>query len=217
MSTMAASPPGIFIRIAIVPQDPRRRLQKCRGSFRIAATPAQSSSHHTSAEHAAARRRRQCPKAAKRAERSGEHSRQSHSAHHTEHVTVHYPWHPLHGQTIAVRRSVRHGRDVWLCEHDQRTAAIPVWMTDAVACAALSVGPVLVSVEALTELASLVNATRSGARSRHRFSAGGTMMRRRPPRQLPMPFEREGPALPAQTAQVLAGTPRRQQADQGGS
>jgi uncharacterized Zn finger protein len=40
-------------------------------------------------------------------------------------------------------------------------AAIPVWMTDRVACAALSIGPVLVSVEALTELASLVNATRS--------------------------------------------------------
>src|SRR3989441_6846468 len=94
-------------------------------------------------------------------ERSGEHSRQSHSAHHTEHVTVHYPWHPLHGQTILVQRSVRHGREVWLCEHDQRTAAIPVWMTDRVACAAVSTGPVLVSVDALTELASLVNATRS--------------------------------------------------------
>jgi hypothetical protein len=36
-----------------------------------------------------------------------------------------------------------------LCELDQRTAAIPVWMTDRVACAALSIGSVLVSVEAL--------------------------------------------------------------------
>ena len=62
----------------------------------------------------------------KRSERSAEHSRQSHSAHHTEHVTIHYPWHPLHGQTILVQCSVRHGRDVWLCEQDQRTAAIPV-------------------------------------------------------------------------------------------
>jgi len=86
-------------------------------------------------------------------ERSGERSRQSHSAHHTEQVTVHYRWHPLHGQTIRVRRSVRHGRDVWLCEQD--AAAIPVWMTDCVACAALSTGPVVVSVEALAELASL--------------------------------------------------------------
>jgi hypothetical protein len=58
-----------------------------------------------------------------------------------------------------VRRSVRHGRDVWLCE--QVAAAIPVWMTDCVACAALSIGPVLVSVDALAELASLVNASRS--------------------------------------------------------
>src|SRR5712692_5102701 len=88
-------------------------------------------------------------------------SRQLHSTHHTEQVTVHYPWHPLHGQTILVQRSVRHGREVWLCDQHQRTAAIPVWMTDRVACAALSVGPVLVSVEALIELASLLTATRS--------------------------------------------------------
>ena len=53
--------------------------------------------------------------------------RQSDSAHHTEHVTVHYPWHPLHGQTLSVRRTrpgesralaVRsrpaHGRDSYL-------------------------------------------------------------------------------------------------------
>src|SRR5713226_7890056 len=93
--------------------------------------------------------------------RSAVPSRQSHSAHHTEHVTVHYPWHPLHGQTILVQRSVRHGREVWLCEPDERTAAIPVWMTDRVACAALSVGPVLVSVEVLLVVASLVVATRS--------------------------------------------------------
>src|SRR2546428_2226626 len=93
-------------------------------------------------------------------ERSEEAARQSHSVHHTEHVTVHYPWHPLHGQTIVVQRSVRHGRDVWLCEQDQQTAAIPVWMTDRAACAALSMGPALVSVEALTELASLVTSSR---------------------------------------------------------
>ena len=88
-------------------------------------------------------------------------SRQLDSAYRTEHVVVHYPWHPLHGQTILVQRSMRHGRDVWLCQQDQHTAAIPVWMTDRVACAALSLGPVLVSVEALTELAALVTATRS--------------------------------------------------------
>jgi hypothetical protein len=56
---------------------------------------------------------------------------------------------------------VRHVRELWVCEHDQHTAAIPLWMTDRVARAALFIGPVLVSVEALTELASLMNATRS--------------------------------------------------------
>lgn len=82
----------------------------------------------------------------------GQSSRQSDSAHHTEEVTVHYPWHPLHGRTILVRRSVRHGRELWVCEHDQHTAAIPLWMTDRVACAALSIGPVFVSVEASPSL-----------------------------------------------------------------
>ena len=53
-------------------------------------------------------------------------------------------------------RSVRQGRDVWLCDQDQHTAAIPVWMTDRAACAPLSTGPILVSVDALTELVSLV-------------------------------------------------------------
>jgi hypothetical protein len=70
-------------------------------------------------------------------------------------------WHPLHGQTILVRRSVRQGREVWLCDPGERTAAVPVWMTDRVACAALSIGPALVAVEALAELASLVNAAGS--------------------------------------------------------
>src|SRR5438093_1165743 len=79
-------------------------------------------------------------KAAKRRACEGQPSRQSHSAHHTEQVTVYYPWHPLHGQTIRVQRSVRHGREVWLCEPDLHTAAIPVWMTDRVRCAALSIG-----------------------------------------------------------------------------
>ena len=100
------------------------------------------------------------PKAPAGAGGSGGPGRQSHSAHHPQEVPVHYPWHPLHSQTILVTRSVRrHGRDVWLCEQDQRTADIPVWMTDRVACAALSLGPVLVSVDALIELALLVSAT----------------------------------------------------------
>lgn len=88
-------------------------------------------------------------------------SRPLHSAHHTEHVTVHYPWHPLHGETIVAQRSVRQGRDVWLFAQDQRAAAVPVWMTDRVVCAALSTGPALISVGALTELRLLVDAVRS--------------------------------------------------------
>ena len=83
--------------------------------------------------------------------RSEEAPRQSHSAHHTEQVTVHYRWHPLHGKTIcgAAKRASR-PRGLAL-RAGSRTAAIPVWMTDRAACAAPPTGPVLVSVEALTE------------------------------------------------------------------
>ena len=105
-----------------------------------------------------------------------------------------------------MQRSVRHGRDVWLCEQEQRTAAIPVWMTDRVACAALSVGPVLVSVDALRELASLVvTATRSARTIASPILLRRSPMRRPPPTQMPIPFEREVPAalLPAPIAQDL--------------
>ena len=47
---------------------------------------------------------------------------------------------------VPLSIELQKGREVWLCEPDERTAAIPVWMTDRVACAALSVGPVLVAV-----------------------------------------------------------------------
>jgi len=107
-----------------------------------------------------------------------------------------------------VQRSVRHGREVWLCEHDQRTAAIPVWMTDRVACAALSVGPVLVAVEGLLELASLVAATRSAhdritQPSQEEPDATSTTETNADP--VPIPFERVVPAvvLPAPIAQDL--------------
>jgi len=59
-----------------------------------------------------------------------------------------FPIPGLHGQTILVQRSVRHGR-VWLCA----TISAPPRRCDAgpVACAALSIGPVLVSAEALAQ------------------------------------------------------------------
>jgi len=75
------------------------------------------------------------------------------------------------------------------------------------ACAALSVGPVVVSVEALSELALLVNATRS-AHDRvidlpqEEHDATSTA------ETTPMPFEREVSTvvLPAQIAQELVRT-----------
>ena len=124
-------------------------------------------------------------KTAERRAKRAESSRQSHSAHHTEHVTFTIRWHPLHGQTdsrAAQRATVVTSGCASRIEHP---AAIPVWMTDRVACAALSIGPVLVSVEALTELASLVTACPHSARSRHPSFRRRNPMRRRRPRQCP--------------------------------
>jgi len=60
-----------------------------------------------------------------------------------------FPIPGLHGQTILVQRSVRHGR-VWLCA---TISAPPRFRCDdePVASAALSIGPVLVSAEALAQ------------------------------------------------------------------
>ena len=90
----------------------------------------------------------------------------------------------------------------------ERTAAIPVWMTDRVACAALSVGPVLVAVEGLLEHASLVATTRSAhdritQPSQEEPDATSTTETNADP--VPIPFERVVPAvvLPAPIAQDL--------------
>jgi len=86
---------------------------------------------------------------------------------------VHYPWHPLYGQSVLVRRGVRgNSRVLFVCDSSANTAGIPAWMTDRAVCAALSHGPAMVHVEALSELAQLLDTRRSPDEGSSKSRAG---------------------------------------------
>ncbi len=91
-----------------------------------------------------------------------------HSAHKTS-VTIAYRWHPLHGQTLCVqKRDRRHGNAYVVVQlPDDTLCALPVWMTDPAACAGMTLGPAVVSCDALLELCRFIagQLAEGGARS----------------------------------------------------
>ncbi|MBV9916066.1 MAG: hypothetical protein JO153_06130, partial [Solirubrobacterales bacterium] len=85
-------------------------------------------------------------------------SRESHSADQTERVTIHYPWHPLFGQSIEVLpRGRRSGTQLLSCVGVEAISAVPAWMTDAASCVGMIAGPAQISIEALIELRTLID------------------------------------------------------------
>jgi hypothetical protein len=66
---------------------------------------------------------------------------------------VHYRWHPLYGHIARVSRGVPRGDDelLFCALPDGTRGALPSWMTDAAACAALTVGQPVVGIAALQE------------------------------------------------------------------
>jgi hypothetical protein len=80
-----------------------------------------------------------------------------HSAHKAS-VTIAYRWHPLHGQTLCVRkRDRRHGNAYVVVQlPDGTLCALPVWMTDPSSCAGMALGPAVVSCDALLELSRFI-------------------------------------------------------------
>src|SRR5882724_10913132 len=84
---------------------------------------------------------------------------QSHTTHHLGIVKVEYRWHPHFGLSIPVRRPAAMNGEQLVCElPDGTLSMIPRWMTDAAACASLSVGRPVASVTALRKLRALVDA-----------------------------------------------------------
>src|SRR5437867_7569420 len=92
------------------------------------------------------------------------HGKPLHSTERSKDVTVHYRWHPLYGQVARVNRGVPHGNDELLfCElPDGTRGTLPSWMTNATACAVLTVGKPVVAITALQELRVLLDAVVAG-------------------------------------------------------
>ena len=88
---------------------------------------------------------------------------QSHNAYVSERVTIHYRWLALYGVSLECERrvSLPDGEYLHCVLPDGAMGAIPVWMTDAVACAEFSAGDPLASVEALVALRTLLDSLRS--------------------------------------------------------
>ena len=83
-----------------------------------------------------------------------------HSAYCSRSARIEYPWHPLHGRRLRVcQRAVRGGSEVLSLEdRPGLTRELPAWMCDAATCLAMTLGPPLVRVDALSELAATLAA-----------------------------------------------------------
>ena len=87
-----------------------------------------------------------------------------HNAH--ESVTVHYKWHPFHGQTLlVVRRQKQNRGDLLFCElANGDVVGVPAWMTEP-CCARYRIGRPLISAEALETLYRLLTTVLGGPSS----------------------------------------------------
>ncbi|MGA3402117.1 MAG: recombinase family protein [Acetobacteraceae bacterium] len=73
---------------------------------------------------------------------------------------VAYRWHPLHGERLRLyQRTRRDGREILYLEVRAGVSReVPAWMCDAAACAAISVGPPEIGIDALNELRAVLTA-----------------------------------------------------------
>ena len=74
---------------------------------------------------------------------------------------MHYPWHPLHGETLRIVRRTEQG-DQAMIEGERscgQVRELPEWMTDRELCSRMAMrsGPIVV-LEALVQLAFLLGA-----------------------------------------------------------
>jgi len=90
----------------------------------------------------------------------------SHNTYISESVTIHYQWSALRGASLPVLRRIhREGGDCLVCESPSgSTVTIPIWMTEPSVCAALSVGPPVVSLSALRALRTFLDGLRPTAK-----------------------------------------------------
>jgi hypothetical protein len=91
---------------------------------------------------------------------------QKHNAHGTEVIKVHYPFHPLFGQSLRVQRRVKfpHGEYIFCELPDGTKGGFPSWMADATKASTISVGMPVTSVAALVELHTLLDGLHSDSK-----------------------------------------------------
>src|ERR1019366_6642802 len=74
---------------------------------------------------------------------SPSHPGQKHSAHSPEVVTIHYSWHPLHGQVLPVHRRAKFPRGEYVfCQlPDGTLGGFPSWVADPSISPDFTLGP----------------------------------------------------------------------------
>ena len=85
-----------------------------------------------------------------------------HNAHSPETITIHYPFHPLHGQNLRVHRRAKMPQGEYIyCElSDGTLGGLPAWMADPARVPSFTRGAPMTSAEALAELQSLLDSLR---------------------------------------------------------
>src|ERR1700720_5051686 len=74
-------------------------------------------------------------------------SSQKHNAHGSEVIKIHYPFHPLHGQSLRVERRAKLPKGEYIfCElPDGTIGGFPSWIADPTKGPYLTVGPAMAS------------------------------------------------------------------------
>jgi hypothetical protein len=90
---------------------------------------------------------------------------QKHNAHGIDIIKVHYPFHPLHGQSFRVQRRAKlpNGEYIFCELPDGSIGGFPSWIADPTEIPDFTLGPVLTSAAALTELWTLLDSLHSNS------------------------------------------------------
>src|SRR6202043_94826 len=86
-------------------------------------------------------------------------------AHSPEVIKIHYPFHPLHGQSLRVERRAKLPKGEYIfCElPDGTISGFPSWIADPAKSPSFTVGPALTSATALAELRKLLDSLHSNS------------------------------------------------------
>ena len=95
-------------------------------------------------------------------------SNRSHTTHYPSIVKIEYPWHPLYGQNLQVRKRVveRSGTYYVIELPDGTNQFLPDWMTDPASCANSEIGLPRCSLDGLFSLCQLLDAQSLSERPR---------------------------------------------------